>query len=248
MLRVTAEALVTAIALDRPPANALTTEFVVAIRQALAAATADGARCIVLTGRPGMFSGGLDVPALLPLGPAAMSEFWREFFRLNQALLSSPVPVVAALSGHAPAGGTVLALCCDYRIAASGDFRMGLNEVAVGLPVPDTIIAAAAALVGLRLAHRLTMTAELVVVAEALRLGLVDEVVAPDALAARAQAFAARLAALPPVALNQTRAAARADLLTRFDLEASVQRATAAWFSPETQAGMQALVARLAKR
>ena len=71
----------------------------------------------------------------MPQPRPAIEAFWRAFFELTRALAASPVPVVAALSGHAPAGGAVLAIHCDYRIAARGNFKIGLNEVAVGLPV-----------------------------------------------------------------------------------------------------------------
>jgi enoyl-CoA hydratase/carnithine racemase len=236
------------LALDRPPANALDTAFVTAIAAAHDRACAGGARAVVLAGRPGMFSGGLDVPALIELPRAAIEEFWRAFFRLLQALASSPVPVVAAIGGHAPAGGAVLAIHCDYRIAAGGSFRIGLNEVAVGLPVPAGILAAVRELVGPRIAQRLAMTAELLTMDAAAAIGLVDEVVEPGRVLGRAHEFARHLVSLPPLAMNATRRRSREALVRALEPEADARRATEAWFSDETQAGMRALVARLRKK
>jgi enoyl-CoA hydratase/carnithine racemase len=239
---------ITAITLDRAPANALTTEFVSALHDAHLAACADGARVIILTGRPGMFSGGLDVPALLPEPRAAVEAFWLAFFRLTRALAVSPVPVVAALSGHAPAGGAVLAIHCDYRIGARGNFRIGLNEVAVGLPVPDCIMMTLEHLVGPRIAQRLAMTAQLVGVEEALALGLIDEAVEPERLMDRAWEWSMQVAGLPAIAMNRTRMLARRRLADLLEPESDARLATDLWFSAETQAGMRALVERLGKK
>src|SRR5215470_2247937 len=117
--------------LARPPVNALDPGLVAALRAAIEAAPAHGARGIVLGGRPGMYSGGLDVPALLPLDRVALRTFLRDFFELCGAIACSPIPIVAAITGHSPAGGAVLAIFCDYRIMARSvdaakPFRIGL--------------------------------------------------------------------------------------------------------------------------
>lgn len=248
MLTVNVNQGIAEIALDRPPANALTTELVLRLHEAHRRACADRARAVILTGRPGMFSGGLDVPALLPLPRPAIAGFWRVFFELTRGLATSPVPVVAALSGHAPAGGAVLAIHCDYRLAARGAFKIGLNEVAVGLPVPDCIMLSLASVVGARAAQRLAMTAQLLTMEEALAVGLVDELAEPEGLMERAREWTRQLIALPPIAMNRTRQVARAALAAALRPEADAELATDLWFSAETQAGMRALVERLAKR
>ena len=233
--------------MDRPPANALNRELVGKLIAALEAARMDGARAIVLTGRPGMFSGGLDVPELLPLGRPEIAAFWGEFFRLTRQLAASPVPVIAAVSGHAPAGGAVLALHCDWRIGVRGKFRMGLNEVRVGLPVPAAILVALELAVGPRLARRMSARGELVSMDEALQVGLVDELVEPDELLPAALAHARELVALPPVAMNTTRLSAKARLIRALDESVEPETVTGWWFSAETQAEMHKLVARLQK-
>jgi enoyl-CoA hydratase/carnithine racemase len=248
MLNIARSGGITEIHMDRPPANALDTDFVSRLLAAHTEACAGDGRAIVLTGRAGMFSGGLDVPALLPLDRPRIREFWQAFFRLNRALAGGRIPVVAALSGHSPAGGAVLAIHCDFRVAAEGKFRIGFNEVAVGLPVPPAIMLALSTTVGDRLAHRLATSAELISMEQALQWGLVDELAPPAELLERAREIATRLAALPPLALQLTRATARASLLAVLDPDRQAELATDYWFSAETQDGMRALVARLQRK
>lgn len=248
MIRTSLRNGIAEIAMDRAPANALNLELIERVRAAHGAACEGGARVIVLTGRPGMFSAGLDVPEILPLSRPEVEAFWRGFFLLTRSLAASPVPVVAAISGHAPAGGAVLAIHCDYRIAARGAFKIGLNEVSVGLPVPDCIMLTLEHLLGARLAQRLAMTAQLLPVEEALACGLVDELTEPEVLLERAHEWSQKLAALPPLAMNRTRLLARARLADALRPDEDARLATELWFSAETQAGMRALVDRLKKK
>ncbi len=234
--------------MDRPPANALNHALVGQLLGALDTLQASGARALILTGRPGMFSGGLDVPGLIDCKRPEIERFWQQFFRLACRLASSPVPVIAALSGHAPAGGAVLALQCDYRIGIHGNFKIGLNEVQVGLPVPSTILRALEEIIGARLARRIATRGSLLPMAEALAIGLVDELVEADVLMPIALARARELLALPPVAMNTTRLAGKARLIDAYTNCTDVATATDWWFSTETQAEMHKLVERLAKK
>jgi len=115
MLERTEHGEVLELRLARPPANALDPALVTALADAITAAPVGGARAVVLSGRPGIFSGGLDVPVLLTLDRAGMESTLREFFRLMRALAASPIPTVAAITGYAPAGGAVLSIFCDAR-------------------------------------------------------------------------------------------------------------------------------------
>lgn len=234
--------------MDRPPANALNHALVDELLAAFDTVQASGARALILTGRPGMFSGGLDVPALIDCKRPEIERFWQQFFRLSGRLAASPVPVIAALSGHAPAGGAVLALQCDYRIGINGNFKIGLNEVQVGLPVPGTILLALEEVIGLRHARRIATRGTLLPMTEALAIGLVDELVEPDVLIPTALTRARELLALPPVAMNTTRLAGKARLIEAYGNSADVATATDWWFSSETQTEMRKLVERLAKK
>jgi enoyl-CoA hydratase/carnithine racemase len=196
-----------------------------------------------------MFSAGLDVPHLLTLDRGGIRHLWDAFYALLRGLAASPVPVVAAITGHSPAGGAVLALYCDLRVMAEGEFRIGLNEVRVGLPMPPVILAAMRRLVGPRLAERMCVSGALVSPAEAAHIGLVDELAPPARVVERAVAMAAELAALPRAAMAETRRLARADLTAMFDdADAEMEGLLDSWFSAEAQATMRALVERLARK
>jgi len=235
---------------NRPPVNALSPEFVQALLAAITQAPADGARAIILSGQPGMFSAGLDVPALLGLDEAAMHEFWKHFFGLSGAIACSPVPVAAAITGHSPAGGAVLAMFCDYRVMAEGDFRIGLNEVQVGLALPPVIHAALVRQVGAREAERLAVPGLMIDPVEARRIGFIDAVAPVEGVVAHARAWCEQLVGLPRAAMQRTRDLARADIVDLFDRldENDYRVMNQAWFGAETQATMRALVERLKKK
>ena len=233
--------------LNRPPVNALDPALVEHLRRHIERAPDEGARGIVLTGHPGMFSAGLDVPLLLTLERDGMRAFWRDFFALCAALARSPIPTVAAVSGHSPAGGAVLALFCDYRVMARGTYRIGLNEVQVGLTVPDCIQLALRRVVGTYRAERLLVAGSMLTADEALACGFVDELAPVEETVTRALHWMRELLALPPRAMRSTRAMARADLANAFaDLKAlPVEDFLDGWFSEETQSTLKALVAQL---
>ena len=236
--------------LDRPPANALSPDLILALRNAIQTAPAEGVQALILSGAPGRFSGGLDIPLLLGLDRPAMADLWRNFYGLLGAIAGSPVPIVAAITGHAPAGGTVLALFCDWRVMADGDYKIGLNEVQVGISLPPIILRGLQRLVGRRQAERLAVTGELLSSREAARLGLVDELASPEKVVDRALEVCQRLIALPAEAMTSTRREARADLVAIFETlqESEQQRVIEGWWSPSTQATLRALAERLGKK
>jgi enoyl-CoA hydratase/carnithine racemase len=249
MIEATDHGTIRELRLARPPVNALDPALMAALRAALAAAVSDEREAIVLSGAPGRFSGGLDVPALLRLDRAGIQAAWGTFFGLLRDIAASEIPTVAALTGHSPAGGTVLAMLTDYRVMAEGPFLMGLNEVQVGLPVPPPLLRALTYVVGARQAERLAVAGVLMGPAEALRCGLVDEVVALDAVVPRAVAWADELLSRPRAAMTTTRRQARREIASVFDdmSDRDIETVVDLWFSAETQTAMRALVARLRK-
>ena len=236
--------------LDRPPVNALSAELISALQQAIVTAPAQGARALILSGSPGRFSGGLDVPSLLALDRAAMDKVWRDFYGLLGAIALSPIPIATAITGHAPAGGTVLSIFSDWRVMAEGDFRIGLNEVQVGIQMPPLILKALRRLIGAREAAHMAVGGELISAQEALRIGLVDAIAEPDQVVTRALEWCQRLLALPPEAMLGTRRDARADLSALFgeDTESELREVTGTWWRPETQNTLRALVDKLRKK
>jgi Delta3-Delta2-enoyl-CoA isomerase len=250
MLNLIKHDAVTEIQLARPPVNALNLELLRALQAALAEAVRDGARGIVVSGTQGMFSAGVDVPELMTKDRAGVREFWREFFLASAALAHAPVPVVAAITGHSPAGGAVLSLFCDYRVMAQGPFRIGLNEVQVGLVAPDCIQMALRRIVGAYRAERLLVAGSLIDSEQALAIGFVDELANVDQVVTRALHWLGETLALPAHAMLATRQIARADLTSTYaDVDAlPIDTFVDAFFHDETQATLKQLVARLKKK
>jgi 3,2-trans-enoyl-CoA isomerase len=233
--------------LNRPPVNALSPELLAAIGEGVGRAPQDGARAVVLSGSPGVFSGGLDVPCLLALDRHDLAAALEVFFSTIETLAKSSVPVAAAITGHSPAGGAVLALACDRRMMAEGDFKIGLNEVRIGIPIPEIVAALARRAVGARRAEDLCVTGRLLDPAEALETGLVDDVVAPDRVVEAARAWCEQVVSVPSAALAETRTRMRSDLVEMIERhrERDAMRLAQAWFEPELQAAMKQLVSRL---
>ena len=250
MLNLTIHDDIREIQLARPPVNALNFEMLRALRAAIDDSVNQGARGIVVSGAQGLFSAGVDVPALLQRDRAGVLEYWREFFALCATLARAPIPMVAAITGHSPAGGAVLALFCDYRVMAEGPFRIGLNEVQVGLIVPDAIQLALRRVVGTYRAERLLVSGAMIDSAEALACGFVDELTGVDQVTTRALHWLGELLALPSHAMLATRKLARADLAAAYaDTEAlPLEDFVDAFFHPQTQAVLQQLVAKLKEK
>lgn len=233
--------------LARPPVNALNPELVAVLKQAIERASAQGAEALVLSGAPGLFSSGLDIPALLQLDRDAMRAFWGDFFGVCAALARSPIPIVAAVTGHSPAGGAVLAIFCDYRVMARGEYKIGLNEVQVGLTVPECIQAALRRLIGTCRAERLLVAGAMLDANAAFAAGMVDELGDVEQVVPRTIAWLQSLLQLPRHAMLSTRALARADLAALFADPSSlgIEDFLDGWFAPEAQATLHALVEKL---
>ena len=241
--------------LARPPVNALDPALCRALIAGLDQAVAEDMDAVVVSGASGIFSAGLDVPYLMSLGEDrhALHAAWGAFFGAARALAGLRIPVVAAITGHAPAGGCVLSLCCDYRVMARSPdparpFTIGMNETQVGLAVPDGAQQLMRRVVGHHRAERLLVAGTMVPADQAAAIGLVDELAAPDEVVPRALAWLQPLLRLPRAPMLQTRALARADLVRALDPEhLHLDRFVDGWYEPDTQAGLRALLARLGK-
>jgi enoyl-CoA hydratase/carnithine racemase len=243
------------IRMARPPVNALDTDLCRALIAAIDKAQGDGVRGIVLSGGERVFSAGLDVPHLLSHGDhrAALEDSWHAFFGVARSLAESRVPVAAAIGGHSPAGGCVLALCCDYRVMARSvdpakPFAIGLNETQVGLVAPEGIQRLLRRVVGAHRAERLLVAGELLPAERAFEIGMIDELADAADVVPRAIAWLQSLLKLPQAPVLQTRAIARADVASALHNEnIRLDRFVEAWYAPDTQAALQAMVARLKK-
>ncbi|HEY5662521.1 MAG TPA: crotonase/enoyl-CoA hydratase family protein [Ilumatobacter sp.] len=216
--------------LDDGKANALSFELIAAIRAAVLDAEADdGVGAVVIHGREGRFSGGFDLAvmyggdfgrtvALVADGGDLVRTFW-----------ACGVPVVAACTGHAIAAGALMLLGCDVRVGADIPAKIGLNEVAIKLVLPDWALTIAADRLSRRHVHRATANARLTTPREAVDVGFLDEVVAPDRVLERAVEVAADLAAtLDPAAYARTVAKVRGPVLDLMAAQIAADRAAGA--------------------
>lgn len=238
------------ISINRPPVNAIDHPMLIAMREALSTAIDDGVGGIVLSGRPGVFSAGLDIPSIIDLERDELLAYWNDFYALFKLIAQSPVPVGAAITGHSPAGGTVLAIFCDWRVAARGRFFLGLNEVQVGLELPAILYHAYKRLIGARNAEGLGVVGAMLGPDEALDCGLVDEVVEPDQVVARGIERMTHMLAQPRAAMLATRSIARqevADLFSRYGVE-TMEGMVRFWYRDETQATLRQFVESLKSR
>ena len=228
--------------LNRPPANAIDETLLGDLLGAVETARDDAAvRAVVLTGAGAFFGAGFDLSAP-PRDAAATARMGMLYRDAHVALLELPKPTLAMVNGHAIAGGLVMALACDYRLGRDGDYRVGLNEVAIGASYPRV----AFEIVRLRLSHarasELLLGAALYPANQALRLGLVDELFAADQLEPTVLRRAARMGAFPRDAYAHTKAALVAEAVARVHAETPVEaeRALAVWLSKESRAARAA--------
>lgn len=235
--------------LDRPPANAENEELLRDLGAALDAAGKDPkVRAVVLTGAGRFFSGGIDLPSF-PADQGLEEMLLGVFHDTYRKLFSFPKPTVAMVNGHAIAGGLILALACDYRLGVEGDWKLGLNEVAIGATYPKVAIE----IVKLRLPHaraaELLLGAGLYPASEAVRLGVVDELLPAQGFEATVLRRAARLGSFPRDAYADTKAELLAEALARIDAETpeTAARRMALWRSPESVAARAAQRERLGK-
>jgi len=193
--------------MDDGKANALSVAMIDALLSALDRAAGE-AKAIVLAGRDERFCAGFDLRVMMS-GPEHATALLKRGSELLMRLYEAPLPLVIACSGHALAGGALVVLTGDVRIGAAGAFKIGLNEVAIGLPVPVLAMELARDRLVKTELHRATLLATIYTPDDAVRAGYLDEVVAADQLMARAKAEAARLGALPNGAYRATKARLR---------------------------------------
>lgn len=182
------DASVATITMDDGKVNSLSPNMLAALNGALDRAAADRA-VVVLTGREGRFSAGFDL-GVLRAGGAAAHAMLMGGFKLCERLLSFPLPTVAACNGHAIAAGSFLLLACDVRLGASGAFKIGANEVAIGLTMPYTAIELMRQRLNPRFFSRLALTAEILAPDDAVLAGFLDQTVPAAEVVADAQQLA----------------------------------------------------------
>jgi enoyl-CoA hydratase len=189
--------------MDDGKANALSATMITELLDALTRAEKE-ASAVVLSGRPDRFCAGFDLKVMMS-SPEAARELLRSGADLFMRLYASPLPVVVACTGHALAGGALMLLTADVRIGTAGAFRVGLNEVAIGLPVPVLAMELARDRIAATELVRATLRAHIYDPDDAARVGFLDEVAPAAELFARAKAEALRLGALSRMAFHATK-------------------------------------------
>jgi enoyl-CoA hydratase len=179
--------------MDDGKANGLSVDMIEGLIAALTRAESE-AKAIVLAGRPERFCAGFDLRVMMS-GPGAAKQLLGQGSELLMRLYETPLPLVIACTGHALAGGALVVLTGDVRIGTVGAYRIGLNEVSIGMPVPVLAMELARDRLSKREVHHATLGARIYDPEHAVRAGYLDEAVAPDAVLSRAKEEATRLAA-----------------------------------------------------
>jgi enoyl-CoA hydratase len=213
---------------ERPPANAMNVDLLRELVEAVAVVAAKPPRALVLSGRPGFFSAGADLKAVPGYGPSEQREMVANINAMALGVYELPCPVLGAITGHAIAGGLVLALCTDIRVASDAG-RYGLTEVKVGVPYPQAAIGVVAAELAPHAARVLAFGNELIDAAECLRLGVFDEVLEPERVLPRSVELASRLATLPPEVYARTKGDLRGATAARLRAAAAEDPLLARW-------------------
>lgn len=203
------------IKLNNGKVNALSPELIQQLNAALDQATTDKA-VVVLTGQPGILSGGYDLKVMMS-GPQNALDLVAAGSTLTRRMLAHPYPIIIACSGHAIAKGAFLLLAADYRIAIDGEFKIGLNEVQIGMTMHQAGLVLARDRLAPAAFQRAVINAEMFAPQAACEAGFVDWVVAPEALQESALQVAAQLKGLNMKAHRNTKLKARATLLAELD-------------------------------
>ncbi|MEL6893677.1 MAG: crotonase/enoyl-CoA hydratase family protein [Actinomycetota bacterium] len=229
-LRIERAGAVMVLHLDDGKANALSFDLIDQISGALDEAERDDqVRAVVIHGRAGRFSGGFDLGVMGGNDFERIIDLVANGGALVRRLYGSSVPVVAACTGHALAAGALILLGCDVRVGADIDAKIGLNEVAIKMVLPDWAFTIAEARLSKRHMQRAVVNARITTPADAVDVGFLDEVVAADGVLARAVDVATELAAtLDPSAYERTVATFRAGTLATMDAQIAADRATIA--------------------
>ena len=197
---------------DDGKANAVGHDFIQAMNEGLDRAERE-AKALVVLGRPGLFSGGFDLSELKK-GPEASKALVMEGARLFLRMFSHPQPLIGACTGHAIAAGAFMLLCCDTRIGIAGDFKLGLNETAIGMILPVFGLELAAARLSKRHLNSAVIQAKLFNPEEAVDAGFLDLVVAEEELKQHSIDAAAQLAQYPAEAYAGNKLAAAASKIS----------------------------------
>jgi enoyl-CoA hydratase len=233
---------ITTLRLAHGKASAMDVELCEALIRELREAESSDAKAIILTGTGSIFSAGVDLYRMTNEGAAYVERFFPALRESLHALFTFPKPIVAAVNGHAIAGGCLMAAACDYRVMSAG--KIGVPELLVGVPFPAVAIEILKFACG-RDAQSLVYSGRTISPDDARLAGLIDEVVAPDFLHVRADHIARELAAIDSRNFAITKKQLRGDTLDRIDkISALDEDAIRMWSAPEVHDHIRQYLAR----
>jgi len=250
-LTITVKDRLAIITLNRPKSNALNREMITELTDILGHIEADpGIGGAMITGQGHFFSAGLDLIELYHYNEEEAKDFWHLFLHFVARITAFRKPLISAINGHSPAGGCVIALACDGRVMAEGKYIIGLNEVPVGIIVPNSIFALYRFWLGNARAARSLLEGKLFTPEEAQATGLVDELVKPESILTAAERMARKYMAFEAHTWQQSKLNIRKDLIaiTSADHSADLEVMLSQWWAPSTRAILKTIIDNLQKK
>jgi enoyl-CoA hydratase len=241
---------ITTLRLAHGKASALDIELVEGFARVIAEVTASDTRAVILTGTGSIFSAGVDLFRLVDGGREYADRFVPALSRMLLELFAFPKPLIVAANGHAIAGGCIFTLAGDYRLMSAGNGRIGMPELLVGVPFPPSVIEAIRFALPPQHLQMLMYTGRTFLPDDALRLGIIDEVVDAASLSARAEEMARQFASLPTRAFALAKRQLRDKAIDRarhygHELDAEIQ---ALWGDPATIEHVRGYLAKTVRR
>lgn len=236
------------IRLDRGKVNAINAEVIHDLTQAILELKADEkVRGVMITGKGEFFSAGLDVVELYQYNEEQILNFWRDYDRLLRLMIAFPKPLVAAITGHCSAGGCLLTLGCDYRVMASGNYRIGLNEVALGIVIPETVFHLYSFAIGRSKAYQYLLEGKMHSPDEALACGLINEMLPLEQVELHAHKQLDHYLKFSTAVWAQSKLNFRGALLQkiRTDFQTTFEHTIRQWWSEESRSIMAGMIAKL---
>jgi 3,2-trans-enoyl-CoA isomerase len=239
------------ITLNRGKSNSLNREMVTELTDMLTNIENDAnIGGMMITGRENFFSAGLDLIELYDYNEEEAKSFWHLFLNFAAKITAFKKPMVAAINGHSPAGGCVIALACDARVMAEGKYIIGLNEVPVGIIVPNSIFQLYSFWLGKANATRSLLEGKLFNPQEALAIGLVDEVVSAESILTAAERRVRKYMAFERTTWSQSKVNIRRELIesTSADQSADLEIMLKQWWAPSTRAILKTIIDSLQRK
>ena len=250
-INVTIKDRLAIITLNRPKSNALNREMITELDDMLQNISQDPLIAgVVITGREPFFSAGLDLIELYGYNEEEAKSFWELFIKFTINITSFKKPLIAAINGHSPAGGCVIALACDARVMAEGKFIIGLNEVPVGIMVPHSIFKLYSFWIGSATAAKSLLEGKLFSPEEALAIGLVDELVKPESIMTAAERKVRKYMAFAPATWQQSKLNIRKEVIeaTKANQSEYLDSMLEQWWSPSTRSTLKTIIDSLQKK